>query len=40
MNNLTIADIQCHMAGITYQVTGLSIFQTIHRRAYASVRCR
>lgn len=39
MHDLTVARVNSHMTGITDDITGLCVFQTIHRRTHTSV-CR
>ena len=39
MHDLTVACVNSHMTGITDDITGLCVFQTIHRRTHTSV-CR
>ena len=38
MHNITVTDIQSHMAGITDQVSGQGVGQTVHRIPLLSVR--
>ena len=37
MNDLSISDINCHMSGIAYNVTGLGIFNAVYCCAHTSV---
>ena len=38
MNDLSIADVQCHMAGVADQVTRLRLVQTGHSRTLRTIR--
>ena len=40
MNDLAVTDIQCHMAGVTDQVTCLCIGKSVNRRTLAAVSRR
>ena len=40
MHNLSVADVDSHMAGIADDVSGLCILQAVHPISLGTIRCR